>query len=143
VRVVLDTNVIVSAIISPGGPPDRIFRAWRRGSYELITSAPLLEELAEVLVRPRIRHRTGFSSREEAAFVAELRESAVVVAPTRHLTVVSDPDDNRILEAATTARADYLVSGDDQVLSLESFEQTRIVTPSRFLAILNEAERSQ
>ncbi|MHB8377336.1 MAG: putative toxin-antitoxin system toxin component, PIN family [Dehalococcoidia bacterium] len=135
-RVVLDTNVIVSGVISPAGPPDAILRAWRRGSVQLIISAPLLVELTDVLARPRIRKRTGFTSADEAALIAELSDTAIIVAPAEQLAVLTDPDDNRLLEAALAGHADYIVSGDSIVVGLASFREVQLVTPSRFLALL-------
>ena len=65
-RAVLDTNVIVSAVLSPGSPPDSILRASRRGALDLVTSAPLLRELEDVLGRPRIAERLGWTPEEQA-----------------------------------------------------------------------------
>jgi putative PIN family toxin of toxin-antitoxin system len=135
-RAVLDTNVIVSAAITPGGVPDAILRAWRQGSFQLITSAPLLAELAEVLARPRIRQRTGFTATDELAFVTALADTATVVAHGQRLSVVEDPDDNLLIEAAVAAEADFVVSGDTTVLKVGSHGKVAVVTPSRFLALL-------
>ena len=136
-RVVLDTNVLVSAILSRGNPPDSILRAWRRGSFELVTSSPLMRELENVLTRPRIRRRLRWSTEERTAFVAALREGALVVTTEGELSVIqADPADNRVLEAAVGAGADYIVSGDRHLLELGSYESVRIVTPARFLAII-------
>ena len=71
-RAVLDTNVLVSAVLSRGSPPDLILQAWRRGSFQLVTSAPLLFELDAVLRRPRIKDRLGWTDRELTAFVVAL-----------------------------------------------------------------------
>jgi putative PIN family toxin of toxin-antitoxin system len=137
--VVLDTNVLVSAFISPGGTPDRILRAWPTGAFQLVTSAPLLAELSAVLARPRIRKRTGFSADKEAALVEAFAASCIVVVPGERVNVAPDAADNRLLEAATDADADYLVTGDNALRRLETFRNTQLVTPARFLAILSES----
>src|SRR3972149_3845538 len=93
-RAVLDTNVIVSAVLSPGSPPDSILRASRRGALDLVTSAPVLRELDDVLGRPRIAERLGWTPEERASFIAALADFAVIVAPKEKLHVVkADPAD--------------------------------------------------
>ena len=139
-KVVLDTNVVVSAVLSAGSPPDTILRAWRRGAFELATTEPLLRELDTVLERDHIARRLGWPSEERSAFVGQLRRDAVLVAPDRGLHVVrADPSDNRVLEAAVAAQADYVVSGDHHLLELKTCEGVQIVSPARFVAILATA----
>jgi|SRR3989304_914610 len=141
-RPVLDTNVIVSAVLSGGSPPDSILRAWRREAFQLATSAPLLSELETVLKREHIAKRLGWSPGERKAFIADLREGATVVIPENRLQVVlADPSDNRVLEAAVAAQADYVVSGDQHLLGLKTCEGVQIVTPARFVAILVAGSR--
>jgi|SRR5450759_1434163 putative PIN family toxin of toxin-antitoxin system len=136
-KAVLDTNVFVSAFLSAGSPPDRIVRAWRRGDFELVTSAPILSELEAVLARPHIAKRLGWNAEEQTATIAALSDAATVVVPTEKITAItSDPSDNRILEAAVAVQADYIVSGDSDLLNLHVFEGMEIVTPARFAAIL-------
>lgn len=136
-RVVLDTNVLVSAVLSRDSPPDSILRAWRRGSFELVISTRLLGELENVLARPRIRRHLRWSTDERTAFVTALSEDTLVVTPEEELRVIqADPADNRVLEAAVRAEADYIVSGDRHLLELRIHEGVSIVTPARFLAII-------
>jgi len=136
-RAVLDTNVLVSAMLSQGSPPDLILQAWRKGAFQLVTSPSLLRELDRVLARPRIRQRLGWSPSERRAFVTALSEGAVVVTPEVELEVIqADPADNRLIEAAVQAEADYIVSGDRLLLDLDTYESIQIVTPARFAAIL-------
>ncbi len=136
-RAVLDTNVLVSAVLSAGSPPDSIMRAWRRGAFELANTAPLLRELETVLKRDHIAGRLGWPAWERRAFIRDLGEDAISVAPEESLQVVlADPSDNRVLEAAVAAQADYVVSGDHHLLGLKTYEGVQIVTPARFVAIL-------
>ena len=136
-RAILDTNVIVSAVLSPGSPPDSILRASRRGALDLVTSAPLLRELEDVLGRSRIAERLGWTPEERASFFAALTDFAVIVAPRRKLQVVkADPADNRVLEAAVAGGVDYIVSGDRDLLELGSYQDIPILTPARFAAVL-------
>ena len=136
-RAVLDTNVIVSAVLSRAGAPGAILRAWREDRFQLGTSAPLLDELRDVLARPRIAERHGWSPDERLLFIAAFDESAIVVAPDAELRVVDeDPDDDRVLEAAMAGEVDYIVSGDHHLLDLGTHADIPIVTPARFIAAL-------
>jgi len=137
-RAVLDTNVLVSAVLSDVGPPGSILRAWRDGSFQLVISPPLLRELEAVLTRPRIARRLGWSEAERTAFIVALGESVMIVAPKKEIALIdADPADNRVLEAAAEAGADYIVSGDRHLLDLGSYEGIDIVTPARFAAVLS------
>jgi putative PIN family toxin of toxin-antitoxin system len=115
-RVALDTNVIVSGI-GWGGAPAAILDAVSDGQLVLVTSAPLIAELNRVLKYPKLAKVI-----DGAAQLADLVAAiGVVVAPTRTLAVVRDETDNRVLEAAIEGAADYIVSGDDDLLDLGSF----------------------
>src|SRR5712692_5835981 len=137
-RAVVDTNVIVSAAINPTGPPYAIVRAWRRGQFELVTSAELQEEIGRVWTRAHVSRLIFWSAEQLEEFRTALRRDALVVAPGRRLDIISaDPSDNRVLEAAVEAAADYIVSGDHHLLELGEYEGIRIVTPARFAALLS------
>lgn len=128
-RAVLDTNVIVSGI-GWRGAPAAILDAVSDGRLVLVTSAPLLAELRRVLEYPRLAKVI-----QGGAQLADLvAASGVVVAPNRVLTVVSDDDDNRVLEAAIEGAADYIVSGDTDLLDLGSFQGIPIIAPGEFAA---------
>lgn len=136
-RAVLDTNVLVSAVLGRGGAPDHVLRAWRDGAFQLVTSRALLEELERVLARPRIAERLGWLPSESRLFVAALAESAIVVGASGQLKVVAaDPDDDRVIEAAVEGEADYIVSGDRHLLDLGSYGDIPVVTPAAFAALL-------
>lgn len=138
-NVVLDTNILVSAAISPKGPSAEIIKAWRAGRFSWVTSIPLLDELGRVLSSRRVRRYLTWSSQEVREFVRLAGETAGVVEPARMISVIAgDPADNRILEAAAEAKADYIVSGDSDLLSLGEFEGILILSPVRFLAVLRE-----
>jgi putative PIN family toxin of toxin-antitoxin system len=141
-RAVLDTNVIVSAVLSGGSPPDLVLRAWRKEAFQLVTSAPLLRELEIVLRRDHIAGRLGWLPGDRRAFIGSLRGGAIMVIPEKRLeAVLADPSDNRVLEAAVAAQADYVVSGDQHLLTLKTCEGVQIVTPARFVAVLVAGSR--
>jgi putative PIN family toxin of toxin-antitoxin system len=138
VDAVLDTNVVVSALISPRGAPAEIFRAWHVGRFAYITSPPLLDELARVLSYPRIRRRLGWTDQDRAELLEAVAYAAKLVVPDVRLELIADdPDDNRVLEAALASEAAYIVSGDRHLLELVSYEGAEIVTPARFAALLS------
>ena len=128
-RAVLDTNVIVSGLGWPGAPAT-ILDAALDGRLVLVTSPPLLTELRRVLGYPKLAKVI-----EGAAQLADLIEtSSAVVLPSRVFAVVSDESDNRILEAAVEGAADYIVSGDNHLLGLDSFQGIPVMPPAEFAA---------
>jgi putative PIN family toxin of toxin-antitoxin system len=137
-KVVLDTNVLVSAFLITSCVPARILESWYAFAFTTITSPDLLAELARILTRPRISQRTGLNEPQVAAFVDTFRGTSDVVVPTESLRVVRDDDDNRLLEAAAAGHAHFIVTGDQVLLVLGTYGETRIVTPAAFLAVLRD-----
>jgi putative PIN family toxin of toxin-antitoxin system len=134
VRVVLDPNVLISALISPQGPSAEILDAWIAARFELVVSEKLLAELDDVLDRPKFRRWVAEIDGRE--FVAGLGRSAtVVVDPPAPARLSPDPDDDYLIELAQTVGADYLVSGDRHLTELVD-PSTPIVTPRDFLDAL-------
>ncbi|MGI8925086.1 MAG: putative toxin-antitoxin system toxin component, PIN family [Tepidiformaceae bacterium] len=139
-KVVLDNNVLVSAVITPVGTSGAIFAAWRSAGFQLIVSPALLSELLRVLAYPRIVKRTGWALPEQEAFVELLREASLQVSPREQPAVSRDPADDAVLAAAAAGSADYIVSGDNDLLVLGGFEGIPIVSPARFLTTLREPD---
>ncbi len=133
-RVVLDPNVLVSAAISPTGPPRQIITAWVDERFELIASPELLDELTDVLARPKLqRYITPVVASE---FVAGLAADAVMVPDAPPLPGISpDPDDDYLVALARSASADYLVSGDPHLLGLTDPDPT-VLSPRQFVDLL-------
>jgi uncharacterized protein len=135
-RAVLDTNVLVSALISPGGPSAALLLELRAGAFELVASPLLLAELREVLRREKFRRYV--TEAEADAYVDLIRHEATIVddpAPgTQPLS--SDPDDEYLVDLARSVTADALVSGDAHLLDLRARLPVR--TPAEFLAALGE-----
>lgn len=128
-RIVLDTNVIVSAVVF-GGVPRRVFETCVAGRNRLVLSPEILEEAVAVLGGRKFRFPDEFlrSLREELEAISE------IVSPPRRLRVVRrDPDDDRILECALAGRAERIVTGDRHLLELKSYEGIPILTPAVFL----------
>lgn len=137
-RVVLDPNVLISALISPQGPSAEILSAWVADSFELVVSETLLTELDSVIARPKFRRWLAESDGLE--FVARLAQYATVVDDTTAPVRLSpDPDDDYLIALAQTAGADYLVSGDRHLTELVD-PSPPILTPREFLDTLPQAD---
>jgi hypothetical protein len=137
VRAVVDTNVIISALISPAGPPGQIIATWRLGRIIVVTSEAMLAELREAVHYPRVRRRIPMSDDELVTVLDDLTSAATVLDEPGHMAVlIRDPDDAIFVEAAIAGEADYIVTGDRDLLELGSYEGIRIVTPAEFVALL-------
>jgi putative PIN family toxin of toxin-antitoxin system len=129
-RIVADTNVLVSALVFPGGAPETVYRLALTGVVQLVTSRPLLLELARVLVE-----KFAWDAGRAERAVAQVVRLAVVAEPTERVEVVSaDPADDRVLEAARAGAVDAIVSGDRHLLALASWSGIEILTPAQLVA---------
>ncbi|MFT3802886.1 MAG: putative toxin-antitoxin system toxin component, PIN family [Burkholderiaceae bacterium] len=135
-RVVLDTNVLISALLSPRGAPDTIYRAWRKGRFDLVTSTIQLDELRRASRYPKFRdvlqpHRVG-------TMVNNMQHSIMLetLPPLPEGIEADDPNDEFLLAMACAGDADYLVTGDHcaGLLQRGSLGRTRIVVPAIFCA---------
>jgi uncharacterized protein len=132
-RVVLDTNVLLSGLAYPTSSPGRIIQAWRSGAVEVVLSTFILEELRRVL--PRLRHRHGLSEPEIDDLVDILSIQAEVIEPTEiQASQLRDQNDLPILatliEATQNANVSYLISGDKDLLALAT--EYLIISPAAF-----------
>ena len=127
-RAVLDTNVFVSALLGKG-PPARLYEAFKEGSFWLVCSKESLAEVAEVLLRPEL----GIPSREIKLLFRFLQQRAAIVRPTFSINACRDPKDDFILACAVSGRAEWVVTGDNDLLVLNPFRGIHIVTPTVFL----------
>ena len=126
-RVVLDTKILISALITKGTPPDRLYQAWLRNEIELATSTAQLAELTDVLARPRL-HKF-LEADEAAAIVENIDTRALVLVKLPLVRLSRDPKDNPVLATAIAAKADLIVSGDQRhMLSLGEVEGIPVVT---------------
>ena len=137
-RVILDTNVLLAALISSHGPPDLIYRAWRAAHFELVTSRVQLDELRRVSRYPKLKsilpaHRIGamINNMQRAVVVQHLPPLPIGIA-------ASDPNDTFLLAMAISSDADYLVTGDARAGLLERghLARTQIVRPAEFCRLV-------
>ena len=136
IRAVVDTNILIRALIKPYGTVGPIIPRLRDGDYIIVYSAPLLEELIAKLALPRIRVKYHVKTEQVEALVAIIVLRGERVIPTRQVKICRDPKDDMFIEAALAGEAPYVVTGDDDLLTLKQFETVRFVTPRTFLAAL-------
>ena len=136
-RVVLDTNILISALITKGTPPDLLYQAFLRGEHELITSMEQIAETAEVLARPKLQRI--LNTDQSAAIIENLNTRATVMPALPPVTISPDPKDNHIIAAAIAGNADMIVSGDKKdVLSLWDAIGIPIVTARHAVERINK-----
>jgi uncharacterized protein len=132
-RVVLDSNVFISAVISPLGKPFGCL-SWVLDRGTLVASLAVIDEVATRLARPKFAKYVDEAKRR--AFIADVRLTAILVELTGSLQACRDPDDDKLLETAILGNADYLVTGDQDLLVLNPYQSVKIVTPAQFLAVV-------
>jgi uncharacterized protein len=130
-RLVIDTNVLVSAAIKPAGLQRTVLLLAPAKPARLYVSAPILEEYRDVLARPELRIRKGLRSQ----LLQLIRNCSHLVAPARRLEITRDPDDNIFLECADAARADYLVTGNQQHFP-KFWKTTKVITAREFISLI-------
>lgn len=136
-RAVVDTNVLISGLISQQSPPCFIIDAWLDGRFVLITSLYQVEELHHVLSYPRIARRIHLEEGElELLLAAILSEAELVPGRVQLSGVTRDPKDDLIVSSAKEGEADFIVSGDQDLLVLGMYEGIRVVTPREFVELL-------
>jgi putative PIN family toxin of toxin-antitoxin system len=138
-RVVVDTNILISAVIKPTSAVGPVLIALRNGRYTILYAQPLLTELVDVINRPRIRNKYGLTDEDIRTVIALILLRGEAVVPQEKITACRDPKDDKFLEVAVAGDADLIVSGDDDLLVLNPFRDIAIVTPRAFLQMLTDA----
>jgi uncharacterized protein len=135
-RAVIDTGVFVSALIRKQGTTGDVLRALRDGRFTVIYTTDIVVEIIDVLGRANFRTKYHIEPDDMTALVNLIRLRGELVTPTQKITACRDPKDDKFLEAALTAQADCIVSGDADLLVLNPFEDIPILRPAEFLARL-------
>ncbi len=140
IRVVIDANQFVSALLKPESNPADVLKLAREAKIQLVISHDIVDEIRAVLLYPKIMKRHRRTSEQIELFLKKLLKTAVVTHSGASLNVVKDdPSDNKYLECAVDGRADYIISGDSHLTDLRSFSGIKIVTPAHFLKTLRES----
>src|SRR5215468_8078302 len=137
-RVVLDTNILVSALIAPAGNPAAIYNAWEQGKFTLLTCAEHLEELHATLQKPKVANL--IKPYKGGRLINQIKKLAEDVGELPRVKRSPDPDDNFLLALAEAGNADYLVTGDKSgLLLLARHKSARIITARDFALLLAAA----
>lgn len=139
-RVVLDTNIVVSYPLTRGETLSRIIDHWEQGSFVVLLSPVMMDEMKDVLARPRLRR---YMSGDPQVLLEVFEHDAEQVPGKLVLTgTCRDPKDDIFIAAAAEGNADIIVSGDDDLLVLNPYQNIQIMSPATFLALLDQQEGS-
>jgi putative PIN family toxin of toxin-antitoxin system len=135
---VLDSTILVSAFLTPGGAADALLDQAKAGRFLCVLAEAIMAETAQVLLeRPHLRQRYPYTDVDVQAYLQGLRQAALLVSTLPPLSgIVRDPNDDMILACAVAAATSHVVTRDPDLLSLDTYEGIAIVTPEAFLALL-------
>jgi hypothetical protein len=140
-RLILDTNILLSALLSPLGAPAALLDAWERKTFTLVACEALIAELRDVAGRRFFRARLRASTAELLA--AGLRDFSLFCRDLPTGPIAPDPKDSYLLALAEASGAEFLVTGDKELLALEHHKSTRIITPPAMIEILERNSDSR
>ena len=139
-KVVIDTNVVVSSLMSVHGAPWRVINLLKSQHFELVLSDEILLEYAQTLNYEKVIRFHKLTPNETRQFLSELKSSSKSVVSTERIYAISaDPDDNKFIEVAVAGDADFIISRDKHLLDLGEYEGIQIVTPAMFVAYIEQA----
>ena len=130
-KIVIDTNVFVSSLIQRGIPYLIVNDLFIVGKLDLCISDDLLQEYYLVLRRKKFNKYPDFTNKAET-LIADIESKSIKFSPTNKLTIISDKDDNKLLELAEESNADFLITGNTNDFTFRKYKQTRIVTPKEY-----------
>jgi len=137
-RIVLDTNIYISNLISNKGNPAKIVRWWLEGKYDVLVTQPIIDEVLRVTDYERIQKKYAKVRETRLEFAVLISEQAVWVEPMEKLDIVDvDESDNRYLECAAVGHAKYIITGNDHMLDLGEYEGIAVLTPATFVTLWN------
>lgn len=131
-RIVIDNNIFISGIFWQG-PPNKIIKLVEKGYFDIYSSSKILEELFNVLERKKFDSLFEEAQTTRSEVFLKILELVKIISPIKNLNIIKDdPDDNRILECALTGSASFIISGDNHLLKLKSFQNILILNPRQF-----------
>ena len=143
-KIVIDTNVFVSATITEKGKPAQILKVWREKKLEVIISSEILKEIGQVVFRHKIKKISFWTEKERYQFIEDLARICILTPGSLQLKqAVKHTQDHKFLVAAIEGKADYIVSGDRHLRDLGVCEGIKIVSANEFLQILQNKRRTK
>lgn len=140
-RIVLDANIYISALISQSGNPYQIIERWQRYEYDVLISTAILAEIGRVLRYPRIVKRHHLGEPEILRYLEFIRKFGIIIVPDETITAIEDDETgNRYLECAVAGKARYIVTGDEHLLKAQQFRGIFVLKPAEFVALLLAAD---
>ena len=142
---VIDTNIWLSSLLNPFGFPARVRKSFEEGVFNLVISELMLEELADVLNRPRIKSKYGISENDIKELLILIEERSEPVLLSGDINICRDKDDNAVIETAITGQADFLVTRDDDIKfdkAVSSFLKKHgvsVISIAKFLAHISKS----
>jgi len=140
IRIVIDTNILVSAILTPEGNPAKILKLALQGKLNLIISPAILEEIRQVLRYPKLvklMKKNMITLEEIYTFLDKMSKIAVITPGKLDIKAIpDDPSDDMVLSCAVEGEADFIISGDHHLTDLRIFQGIKIVDPAAFLKII-------
>lgn len=136
-KVVVDTNLFVSSLISEKGSPVKLIERWKKGEFHLCISHPIIEEVFEVINRPKLKDRFRIESEVIQELKSLILERAIISLSTYKVNRSPDPKDNIFIACALEEGADYVISGDSHLLNIKSYQGVQIIDVNTFLRILD------
>jgi putative PIN family toxin of toxin-antitoxin system len=136
-KVVLDTNVIISGTIMDHGVSFQILKSWENGEFILIISEPILQEIDRVFHYSHIKDKRGLSEEHIKDVLYALKTYSLNTSTETKIEAISDdPDDDKFIVAAVEGEADYIVSGDRHLRGIEHYHGIRVISPAEFMKML-------
>lgn len=136
-KIILDTNVVISGLLIPDGPPGKIVDLWVENRLKVVVCQALIKEYFDVLLPPKFKKLGTIIERQNLLMELLEMENSIFVFPKTRLDIIkSDPEDNRVLECAVEGEVQYIISGDDHLLALKEFQGIVIVSPAAFLNLV-------
>lgn len=137
IKAVIDTNILISGLISPKASPAKIISLWRERKFILVVSEEIIEELKSALFYPKIFKKYGLSKSTIGRYLKIIRAFAEMAKPKESVNlIIADTGDNKFLEAALAANVNFIVSGDKHLLGLKKFRGIKIIKAEEFTRII-------
>ena len=137
IRAVLDTNILISGILTPQGNPGKLIKKWKNNQFILITSEPIIKELVRVTNYPKITKAKPNIGQQTEQLIDLIFKYAIVTLGKLDINLVpDDPTDNKFVAAAIEGAGNYLISGDKHLKKLSQFHHTKVITPKDFISLL-------